>query len=287
MSGNFKIVVWDVQHGNAIYIRTPGAKHFAIDLGTGSYEDSNYEFSPILHLKEQWGITKLHGIVITHPHRDHLDDIFNFDTLSPGVLVRPKHLSEKDIKEGNRKEDKEVINEYIEINSRYSSPVNSDEDPFEASNNGGAQIDTFIPYSCATSNLNNHSVVTVISCAESKIIIPGDNEPPSWNELLGWSSFLSAIEGADILVAPHHGRESGFSSELFKHISPYLTIISDGPSDTTASDKYSNNSSGWTVHKRSGGKEERKCVTTRKDGVIEVEFGKGGDGSPFIYVKID
>jgi len=287
MSGKLKIVVWDVQHGHAIYFQTPGGQDFVIDLGTGSYGDSDYEFSPLLHLKGKYDVVQLDGVIITHPHRDHLDDIFNFDELSSRVLYRPKHLSEDDIREGNRREDAEIIDKYLEINRRYSSPVDSDTDPFLANNNGGAQIDTFIPRSCATSNLNNHSIVTVISCAGSKIIIPGDNEPPSWNELLEHQSFVSAIEGTDILLAPHHGRESGFSSELFKHISPYLTIISDGPSDTSASDKYSNNSSGWAVHKRSGGTEKRKCVTTRKDGVIEVDFGKGADGKPYMKVTVD
>lgn len=287
MSEKLKIIVWDVQHGHAIYFQTPGGQDFVIDLGTGSYGDSDYEFSPLLHLKRNYGVVILDGVTITHPHRDHLDDIFNFDELSPRTLYRPTHLSEDDIREGNSRQDKEIIDEYLKIDRRYSGQVDSDSNPFLAKNNGGAQIDTFFPRLCATSNLNNHSIVTIISCASSKIIIPGDNEPPSWNELLATRSFLSAIKGTYILLAPHHGRESGFSSELFKYISPYLTIISDGPSDTTASDKYSNHSLGWTVHKRTGGTEERKCVTTRKDGVIEVDFGKGTDGKPYMQVTVD
>jgi beta-lactamase superfamily II metal-dependent hydrolase len=287
MSGNLKIVVWDVQHGNAIYMRTPGGKDFMFDIGTGSYGDSDYEFSPLLHLKNNWNVGYLDGVIITHPHRDHLDDIFNFDKLNPQILYRPTHLSEKDIRAGNQERDKDIIDEYTAINNRFTSPIDPTTDAFLPANNGGVQIDVFVPRSCSTSNLNNHSIVTVVSFAESKIIIPGDNEPPSWNELLGRPSFISAIKGTDILIAPHHGRDSGFSSELFKNISPRLTIISDGPSSTTASNKYSNHSSGWTVHKRSGGKEERKCVTTRKDGVIEVSFGKGRDGRPFMEARID
>ena len=287
MSEELKIVVWDVQHGHAVYFQTPGGQDFVIDLGTGSYGDSDYEFSPLLHLKRKYDVVQLDGVIITHPHRDHLDDIFNFAKLNPQILYRPTHLSERDIRAGNQEGDKDIIDEYIAINNRFTGPIDPRTDAFLPANNGGAQIDTFIPRSCATSNLNNHSIVTVISCAGSKIIIPGDNEPPSWNELLERQDFVSAIKGTYILLAPHHGRESGFSSELFKHISPYLTIISDGPSDTSASDKYSNKSKGWTVYKRSGDKEERKCITTRKDGVIEVDFGKGADGKPYMQVTVD
>jgi len=283
-----KFVVWDVQHGSATYISTPGGQHIVVDLGTGSYGASNLEFSPLLHMKEKWGIKQLDSVIITHPHRDHLDDIFNFDSLSPRVLTRPKHLAERDIRAGNRHSDQEIVNKYLEIDRRYSRPLDPTKNPFLPENNGGVKIQTFVSSSCGTSNLNNHSIVTVISYARSKMMIPGDNEPASWNELLEKPDFLSAITGTDILVAPHHGRDSGFSSELFKYISPYLIIISDGRfGDTSATDRYSQKAKGWTVHKRNGGREKRKCVTTRNDGVIVVKFGENTDAKPFIEVTID
>ncbi len=281
-----KFVFWDVQHGSAAYIATPGGQHIVVDLGIGSYGDSDLEFSPLLHLKHKWGVSQLDAVIITHPHRDHLDDVFNFDALSPRFLRSPNHLSEEDVRAGNRTVDKDVINKYLEINKKYS--YTQRENPFYANNNGGAQIRTFIPSSCVTSNLNNHSIVTVISHAGSKMIIPGDNETASWDELLERSDFVSSINDTDILVAPHHGRNAGFSSALFEHINPKLTIISDGRHcDTSATDRYAQKTQGWTVHKRSGGKEERKCVTTRNDGVIVVKFGENSYGKRFIEVTID
>lgn len=284
-----RFVFWDVQHGSAAYIRTPNGKHIVVDLGTGSYGDSDSDFSPLLHLRDEWHVQRLDGVIITHPHRDHLDDILNFDKLSPRVLIRPRHLSEEDIRSGNRKQDKEVIDKYLEINKGYKAPVAPNESPFNSDNNGGVEIQIFTPTECATSNLNNHSIVAVMSHARSKIVIPGDNEPASWDELLEKQDFVSAIRGTDILVAPHHGRESGFSSALFEHINPYLTIISDGRfCDTSATDRYAKHTRGWTVtHRKDGTREQRKCVTTRNDGVIVVEFGETQDGKPYMNVTID
>ncbi len=282
-----KIVVWDVQHGHAMYIRTPNGKHIVIDLGIGSYERSSADFSPLLHLKNEWGVSQLDCVIITHPHRDHIDDIFKFDKLTPKTLSRPKHLTEEEIRAGNKEPDK-IIDKYLEISKGYTNPVAPSNDPLLAENNGGAQIQDFTPSSCGTSNLNNHSIVTVISYAQSKMIIPGDNEPPFWDELLKRTDFLNAIKGTDILLAPHHGRESGFSSTLFKHIKPRLTIISDGPfCDTSATNRYAQQTQGWTVRKRSGGRETRKCVTTRSDGVIDVEFCQNPSWSPYMRVTID
>ena len=53
MNSNLQIVVWDVQHGNAIYMKTPNGRHVMFDIGTGSYTNG-YEFSPLKHLKYNW-----------------------------------------------------------------------------------------------------------------------------------------------------------------------------------------------------------------------------------------
>lgn len=282
-----KFVFWNVQHGHAAYLRTP-TRHFAFDLGVGTYEGGGGDFSPLLFLKNKWGINQLDGVVISHPHRDHLDDIGNFDALSPTMLCRPRHLSDEEVRAGNRGEDSAIIEKYLEIHRRYSCPLGQGQDPFSPENNGGVTIQTFTPRSCAKSNLNNHSMVAVISYASSKLLLPGDNESASWDELLSDPAFVAAIKGTDILLAPHHGREAGYSSALFEHIAPYLCIVSDGRfCDTSATSRYSSKSRGWKVQKRGGGSEDRRCVTTRSDGVIEVEFGLNSEGKPYMMVRID
>ena len=128
---------------------------------------------------------------------------------------------------------------------KYSQSVNPSEDPTNPENLGGVAMKIFIPKNCSKDNLNNHSIVTIISYAGSKILIPGDNEPPSWEELLENKEFIEAIKWTDILVAPHHGRESGYYKELFNYIQPNLIIISDSPgTDTSANSRYSNHANG-------------------------------------------
>ncbi len=222
-----KIVIWDVQHGSAAYIRTPNGMDIAVDLGTGSYGKEGKSFSPLLHLKNVYNIEQLDGVVITHPHRDHLDDILNFDTLNPRVLTRPKHLSEEDIRAANEDSAKPIIDKYLEINARYVHPI-PPPNPYAEESNGGVAFTTFTPSKCATSNINNHSVVTLISYSGIRVLVPGDNEKSSWAELLQNQAFVNATKNLDLFVAPHHGRESAFSSELMDHISPRLTVISDG-----------------------------------------------------------
>src|SRR5262245_4042054 len=156
-------IVYDVQHGSASYMKTPGGQHIMFDLGTGSIKDSNYTFSPLMHLKRRWGVSQLDQVIITHPHRDHIDDIFNFDELSPRVLHRPKQLTEWDIRGDSRnlKGEQSKIDKYLEINKRYSSPVPAYNNPTLAANNGNVDFRFFIPTQCKRDNINNHSIVTV------------------------------------------------------------------------------------------------------------------------------
>jgi competence protein ComEC len=284
------IVIWDVQHGNAAYIRTPNGKHIAVDLGVGSVKRSDSRFSPLLHLKQNYGVERLDLLVITHPHRDHLDDIGNMQAVRPRVLHRPTHLRPDDIRAGNQGKDTGVINSYLSFSGSYSQPVPPHEDMFNLENTDGLLLQTFTPTSSPTTNLNNHSIVLVVTYAGSKVIIPGDNEAQSWTELLRRADFQEAIRGTDVLLAPHHGRQAGFSAELFQHIKPSLVVISDGPaSETNAADAYSRvvHQHGWPVDSRSSGRKSRRVLTTRRDGAVLIKLGRDNAWRNYLSVIAD
>ena len=286
-----KFITWDVEHGSAAYIKTPNGKHIAIDLGARRATDSG--FSPLAHLRKNWGVRQLDLVVVTHPHLDHIEDISNFRAFKPKVLMRPNHLTDNDIWGNNRKASPEarwLIQEYININREYNQPTSSLTRPSSSDNFGGVSLKFFVPKQSPRNNVNNHSVVTVVTYAGVKFLMPGDNEPPSWSELLKDKNFVEAIRGTHILVAPHHGRESGFHGPLFKVIRPLVTIISDGRFvDTSATSLYSERTEGWQVNRRNGRSDFRKCVTTRKDGVIDVTVTPPSysGGRPSLDVTID
>lgn len=289
MPSSLDIVFWDVQHGHSTYLSTPNGRHIVVDLGIGAYS-GKADFSPLVHLKNKYSVTQLDYVIITHPHVDHIDDIFNFSLLSPKVLCRPKHLDRKPILSSARAEEKKILEKYFEISDSYNEtiPNDSPDNPSNPSNWGGLAITVFHPTKCSESNLNNHSKVALFEYAGIKVLIPGDNEPPSWNELKEQPGFLSSTKDIDVLLAPHHGRDSGFDNETVTNFNPRLTVVSDGRfCDTSATSRYSAKTRGWKVHRRNGSDDERKCVTTRSDGVIVVKIVKEDDGSRFLSVTID
>ncbi|MHC0445654.1 ComEC/Rec2 family competence protein [Flavobacterium sp. 3-218] len=294
MNQTVKMIFWDVQAGHATYIKSPNGKHIVIDLGIGSFDDNNNGFSPLMFLKEHMNINQLDYVIITHPHFDHIEDIINFDSLSPKVLLRPNHITDEEVMQEEkatktiRNRDKPIFEKYCEINNRYNIPISAENtnNPKVVSNYGGLSINTFHPTNCNKNNFNNHSIITVLEFEGFKVIIPGDNEKCSFEELLQKESFKKAIKDADILLAPHHGRESGYNNDFINLVNPKLTIISDGRfCDTSATSRYSQKSTGLAVSYKNGSTEVRNCLTTRTDGEIFVEFGKNLNNKNFLSIR--
>lgn len=266
------MTVYNVQLGLAVHIKAPNGKYIIIDLGTGAQGSGNE--NPLLkRLYDDIGY-----MIITHPHLDHIDDILNFDRNAPTTLNRATSITNEEVMSGVRECDKPKFEKYCEVNDRYSSPVSATTDPNNPDNYGGLQIHVFKTSSCDKVNFNNFSSIIVLELANCKIVVCGDNEKDSLNLLMKRESFKDAVKNADVLVAPHHGRESGYQDDFVSLVSPALTIISDTTkSDASAVDKYREKTRGWKVWDRNGNSSKRFCLTTRSDGNIIVTFGESED----------
>jgi beta-lactamase superfamily II metal-dependent hydrolase len=276
-----EIKVWDVSHGSAVWVKFPNGRNMVVDLGAdGSGADC---FSPLRMMKTVYGVQQLDYAVITHGHADHLDDIFRLHELYyPGVLFTPRHLTDDEIRAGNRDGDMNVVERYLVVRQEYTSPVPFNLDASVTANTGEASFRFFTPSLCSKQNLNNHSLVAVISYQGMKIVIPGDNEAPSWNELMRNLSFNMAVQNTTVLIAPHHGRDAGFCAELLDLMNPRLIVISDGAAcDTSVTGRYSEKASGCFVQNGIGKVDTRKCVTTRQDGHVMLRFGLNNNQPTF------
>lgn len=269
MARQATMTVWNVQLGLAVHVKAPNGKYIVIDLGTGTYESGNS--SPLLKRRYD----NIAYMILTHPHLDHIDDILNFELNEPKILHRAKSLSNSEVMEGVRYCDRAKFEKYCEINDRYNSPVaqeneNNPDNPYKY---GGLTIETYSTSACNHSNFNNFSIITVFILSGVKVVVCGDNETESLDILMKRSDFKEAVKNADVLVAPHHGRESAYHSDFVSLVNPRITIISDtNKSGASASDKYTRISRGWKVNGAT-----RYCLTTRNDGNITVEFGETDD----------
>lgn len=276
-----EIITWDVQHGDAILIKTPNDKVIVIDLGIGSFQSENERFSPLNHLLIKYGISKINCLLITHPHKDHIEDIESLRHFKVDRVITPKHIPKSQIGRNALPKTKQLYKEYKKLLSRSFLPARAlvfDE----------LKLKVFSPQSSPLNNLNNHSLVIVMTFGNLKFIVTGDNEHDSLNELMKDKNFCRYIDDAHVLWAPHHGRESAFHYNFVKRVNPLFTIISDDKNvRTSAAKKYSGMSEGEFVTSKSVGDVHRKLLSTRKDGVIRINAKKGfwGECSFNVFVK--
>ena len=263
--------VWDVDLGLAIHIEAPNGRYIVIDLG------SKTGVNPLKSLKNN----EVGYMVITHPHHDHFSDIDNISYAYPKILWRVKSYTRDELMKDVRDEEMGDFIKYCDFSDRFYGVITSEESPSSGKPFDGLKAEVFSTTDCDKSNKNNFSGIVVLTLGCAKIVICGDNEKDSFKLLMNKDSFKEAVSNAYVLVAAHHGRESGYYEEFVDIVKPYLTIISDTTKcSTSVADKYSNKSKGFSVLDSSTAyKSQRKCLTTRSDGNIKVSFGYNNDVS--------
>lgn len=276
------IQIHDVGHGHAVHAFTPNGEVIVIDLG------SSKDYSPLAFLARTTSL--IDQLVLSHPHADHLSEVPYLHNFTIRQLSRPKWLTREEVGFQNKSTDSALIDAYYSFSAKYTNPIPDNELVGNPVVSGGVTFRSFYTPNCGRSNINNHSAVCVFSYLGVNVIIPGDNESPSWKELLNNSEFTAFLPQTAFFLASHHGREAGFCQDLFieGRLKPKLCAISDGPVvDTDATSDYSRVAEGWWVQSHSLGEaSNRSCVTTRKDGVITVEIGRNpSSGKPFMSVK--
>ena len=234
--------LWDVGHGISIWISTPNGANHWIDLGRTP------EFSPSEHVGRAYRVSDIDYLIISHPDKDHLEDLPQFRATfgDPRVLHRNKSLPTADMF-GQRTF--QYQREYADLHNRFTAPIVHAEDPANPACNGGiryaihsldhgTRVNGSTLLGSAVIEGNNTSIVVMLLYEGVLFVCPGDIEPLGWREL--WrchaASYRALIDAAHcrFLVAPHHGRRSGYSRDMMEAIQPHATFISDvwGDSET-------------------------------------------------------
>lgn len=272
-----KLIVFNVERGLCVYVRTPNNFGILIDCGCTAGE-----FSPAAWIAKHeapiltpWRGHSLAHLIVTHPHDDHVEDIATIKAkLSPAILTRHKDHDWHTVLNPPDHDPSRNVGSFYAWQQGYSSPVRERPDY-------GVRLQKFAlkPLEAAAVNpdsqhlLNNSSFVTVFTCQPSgqtsgwKVVIAGDNETAGWDMLLRQASFRAAVAGADFYVTAHHGHTSGFSEKLFQAMGkPLLNITSERAGDGSVF-SYSPYARGVPFYGTF-----RSHLTTRRDGHITIRM---------------
>lgn len=289
---NLFIFVFNVEHGNSVFVFTPNEKTIFFDCG------NTQDFSPSQEVsKKGWfraekignAEYRLNKLVITHPHTDHFSDIANLRKyLLPKILMRRESLDKLDkdkLREVNNPRDENVFDEYWDFQEKYSAPA---VDPDWGIEMGSYYNDCdFTSKDEPTSEqINNLSYLHIIEYGSFKMILPGDLHTAGWAKITEkYSGLKGKLQNSSILLASHHGSDNGWPEDIFEEKGkPELCIISENSiyedgekkKKTDISSSYSSLATGKHIINLN---KTRNLLTTRDDGNIKIVVDSQGSYS--------
>jgi beta-lactamase superfamily II metal-dependent hydrolase len=268
-----RIEIFDVGHGQCAGVTSPNGQRMLVDCGTRWNEDCFWV--PSLHyFRTSFGL-----LTLTNLDEDHLAD-FGFLTQNctfPWIATNPSvgpreftRLKENGVGAGAQAFARWLSRPALANASRPRSP----QPDF-----GPVEIRWYWnPYQPGLiDTTNNLSLVVIVQYGLFKIAFTGDLEAAGWKGLLLNPNFRRDIAAARILVASHHGRESGCCTELFDLMRPEIVIISDDERQYDSQD-----TDDWYRQRCLGIPfsnnpfQRRYVMTTRKDGSMQIDVGADG-----------
>ena len=216
-----QITVIDVGQGDCILVEFPKGKRMLID-GGGLYDDSfdigRNVVAPVLWRKK---IMKLHYLVLTHPHPDHLNGL-KFIASSFGVGEFWENG------QGNSSISYLTLREIIRRRGIIRLTVN---DAFPPRWINGAKVEVLNPFRAALndrgdpwSQTNNDSIVLQISYGTQRFLLAGDIEREAEALLVRSGKQLKS----EVLKVPHHGSKTSSTPTFIEAVNPSYAVFTVG-----------------------------------------------------------
>ena len=222
----------------------------------GNFNQKDYPVNPVAYLEEH-SIGSIFRFILTHPDMDHMDGIKAFfETFKPGNFWDTNNQKKMDtsswsaspynqadwefyecLRSTNPQHDPKRFTNLSGSNGKY---WNRDED----GNGGGdglrilAPTQELLDEANKTGDYNDCSYVLLYRTGGKRIIFGGDSHDDTWEHIL--KNWEADIRDIDLLIAPHHGRDSDRSYEFLNLLRPTLTFFGNARSEHLAYDAWYN-----------------------------------------------
>lgn len=274
-----QIAIFNVGAGQSIFLYPTAQTDHAMLVDCGGEENG---FSPVEFLaskdilpKNENGHPRLGNLAITNYDHDHfswLPDLWQ--KINIWTVRFPKNITSEELK-NNKDEITNALTHVCHIKDTYTGPADYFKPVYSVYSDHLSQDDLE-----GNINTNHLSQIMFIDFAGSRICITGDLERVAWGKMLLRQNIREYLNTTNILIAPHHGRESGYHEDIFTYCKPELIVISDKNimHDTQGgmAQRYAGHVIGNGI---TFGESSRKVLTTRSDGHILIDFESDGTRS--------
>lgn len=279
MSKTLTFKMFDVSQGSCNLIISPTGKTELIDFGAET------DWSPVAHVFAHYvpGGT-LSRLVLTHHHGDHLSDWDNLKDKSVDLVLRRNFSGRykaackaSNLPEGHKTA--EAFHHHFLTHNHEPDPVKVSPETWgvaiETRSLSVGSADSVSATDNATAN--NCSFVRLYDHSGTKILVAGDMEKEGTALLLSSNpQFKRMLKGVDVLITPHHGHKSGFSTDLMSAIGkPRIVLASMKTGNKNVDGRYSSEEFVEGLSFDDG--TTKRLLTTRSNGAITVTSSGGGN----------
>ena len=220
----------------------------------GNFNQKKYPVNPIAYMKER-GWTDIFRFVLTHPDMDRMDGIEElFRQYSPTNFWDTDNTESKDdFSDGRYSEDDWNFYLSLRNGNPQSNPKrltlhsgsvgqyfnrNENNEPGADGLHILAPTAELVTQANARGDYNDCSYVVLYRTGKHRILFAGDSHDATWDHIL--ATHEADVKNVDILIAPHHGRDSDRSYEFLDTLKPALTLFGNADSDHLAYSAWNN-----------------------------------------------
>lgn len=222
------------------------------DCIKGNFNQKKYPENPIRYLIQIVKIKTIFRYIQTHPDMDHMDGlkdlfetfkVYNFwDTNNTKSLDFQKKTKyrEEDWKYYNSLKKSKVLPKTLFLDDTSEGKYYLDE-------NDSDGLIILSPSKFLIQKANSEEkfnqlsyVVLYITSTNRKILFTGDSDKYTWDYILSNTENKQLLKKIDVLIAPHHGRQTGGNDNYLETLEPKLTLFGNADSQYLDYQTYSN-----------------------------------------------
>lgn len=208
-----EITFLDVGQGDAIHIKTPCDKHLLVDTGIWAPGRNSGEEVIVPYLKEK-GIQKLDGILLSHPHADHIG----------GIVEIIEQIPVDTIYQTRADYESNLYQNYMKLAEEEGIPIKYPIAGDMLNIDPSIRLFFIGPNSDSkSSNINNHSLAFKLVYGKTSALFSGDAEKEQETRLATeYGKFLKS----DLYKAGHHASNTSSTVPFIDFIEPDISVAS-------------------------------------------------------------